>query len=372
MQSSLLQTLTQFGNILQGWLLPRLEEELGSLTAKQEQLVRVLGLLGMDGWIAPRRGRVGRPRRDRVAIARAFVAKAVYNLPSTRALREQLKSDCALRRICGWESARAVPDESVFSRSFAEFAETELPQRVHAALIAKTQSERLIGHISRDSTAIAVRERPVKAAHAAARPAKEAAAPATGQPSDKRRRPRQLTRIERQKEMTLEEMLAELPRHCSIGCKTNSQGRKETWRGYKLHWDVADGQIPISCLLTSASLHDSQAAIPLATLTAARVTSLYDLMDSAYDSDLIRKHSQELGHVPIIDSQGRRFKPARPMLPHEADRFRERTSVERATARLKDEFGGRNVRVRGALKVMAHLMFGILVLTVDQILRLSP
>ena len=337
MPSSLLQTLTQFGNILQGWLLPRLEEELGSLTAKQEQLGRVLGLLGMDGWIAPRRGRVGRPRRDRVAIARAFVAKAVYNLPSTRALREQLKSDCALRRICGWESARAVPDESVFSRSFAEFAETELPQRVHAALIAKTQSERLIGHISRDSTAIAVRERPVKAAHAAARPAKEAAAPATGQPSDKRRRPRQLTRIERQKEMTLEEMLAELPRHCSIGCKTNSQ-----------------------------------AAIPLATLTAARVTSLYDLMDSAYDSDLIRKHSQELGHVPIIDSQGRRFKPARPMLPHEADRFRERTSVERATARLKDEFGGRNVRVRGALKVMAHLMFGILVLTVDQILRLSP
>ena len=330
MPSSLLQTLTQFGNILQGWLWPRLAEELGSLTAKQEQLVR-------DGWIAPRRGRVGRPRRDRVAIARAFVAKAVYNLPSTRALREQLKSDGALRRICGWESARAVPDESVFSRSFAEFAETELPQRVHAALIAKTQSERLIGHISRDSTAIAVRERPVKAAHAAARPAKEAAAPATGQPSDKRRRPRQLTRIERQKEMTVEEMLAELPRHCSIGCKTNSQ-----------------------------------AAIPLATLTAARVTSLYDLMDSAYDSDLIRKHSQELGHVPIIESQGRRFKPARPMLPHEADRFRERTSVERATARLKDEFGGRNVRVRGALKVMAHLMFGILVLTVDQILRLSP
>jgi hypothetical protein len=363
--------LAQFGNILQGRLLPRLEEELGSLTPKQEQLVRVLGLLGMDGWIASRRGRVGRPRRDRVAIARAFVAKAVYNLGSTRALREQLKADSTLRRICGWERAGAVPDESVFSRSFAEFAETELPQRVHTALIAKTQSERLIGHISRDSTAIAVRERPVKAA-AVPPPAQEAVVPTAGPPSGKRRRTRKLTRIERQKEMTLEEMLAELPRHCSIGCKTNSQGRKETWRGYKLHWDVADGQIPINCLLTSASLHDSQAAIPLATLTAARVTSLYDLMDSAYDSDLIRQHSQELGHVPIIQSQGRRFKPARPMLPHEADRFRERTTVERVNARLKDEFGGRQVRVRGVMKVMAHLMFGILALTVDQILRLSP
>lgn len=32
--------------------------------------------------------------------------------------------------------------------------------------------------------------------------------------------------------------------------------------------------------LTAASVHDSQVAIPLATMTASRVTSLYDLMDS--------------------------------------------------------------------------------------------
>jgi len=30
---------------------------------------------------------------------------------------------------------------------------------------------------------------------------------------------------------------------------------------------------------------------------------------------------------------------------------------------LKEEFGGRYVRVRGARKVMAHLMFGVLALT---------
>jgi hypothetical protein len=43
---------------------------------------------------------------------------------------------------------------------------------------------------------------------------------------------------------------------------------------------------------------------------------------------------------------------------------------ERVNARLKDEFGGRTLRVRGA-KIMAHLMFGILALTVDQLLRLA-
>ena len=58
------------------------------------------------------------------------------------------------------------------------------------------------------------------------------------------------------------------------------------------------------------------------------------------------------------------------MEPHQADRFDERTTVERVNGRLKDEFGGRTVRVRGSQKVMAHLMFGLLALSVDQILRL--
>jgi len=45
--------------------------------------------------------------------------------------------------------------------------------------------------------------------------------------------------------------------------------------------------------------------------------------------------------------------------------------VERVNARLKDEFGGSQIRVRGAAKVMAHLMFGVLALTVDQWMRMG-
>ena len=44
--------------------------------------------------------------------------------------------------------------------------------------------------------------------------------------------------------------------------------------------------------------------------------------------------------------------------------------LQRTNARLKDEFGGRNVRVRGPVKVMSHLMFGVLALTADQLMRL--
>jgi hypothetical protein len=45
-----------------------------------------------------------------------------------------------------------------FSRSCAEFAQSQLAQRVHAAVIDRPLSDQLVGHVSRDSTAIVARE----------------------------------------------------------------------------------------------------------------------------------------------------------------------------------------------------------------------
>ena len=92
-------------------------------------------------------------------------------------------------------------------------------------------------------------------------------------------------------------------------------------------------------------------------------------MDAAYDSEIIRAHSESLGHVAIIDYNHRSPKDTREFAPHEAQRYKERSTAERVNARLKDDFGGRTVRVRGPQKVMAHLMFGIISLTVDQLVR---
>jgi len=367
--NSLLQLIGQFGQVLQNQLFPPLREELGAMSNLHQKLVATLAMLGMDGFVSVRHGR-GRPAHSRAAIARAFVAKAVFGFPHTRALLDRLQIDQVMRRVCGWERAAEVPDETIFSRAFAEFAQSELPQRVHEALIVRTQAERLVGHISRDSTAIEARQKAQpKPMVAATRPAPRFRRRKKGEPKPLE----QMTRLERQcsGSLTPAQMIAELPRGCDVGCKTNSNGHKYMWVGYKLHLDVADGQVPITCLLTAASLHDSQAAVPMAEITAKRVTNLYDLMDKGYESDLIRQHSEKLGHVPIVDRQKRGSQDYQ-MAPHEAARFRERTAVERVCARLKDEFGAASVRVRGAAKVMAHLMFGILALTVDQLLRLGP
>ena len=296
---------------------PHLERVLGPLTEKQRQLVQTLEVIRIEQMIPPRSPLPGRPPKDRAAMARAFVAKATYDMPTTRVLLDRLDTDVVLRRICGWERKSEVPSESVFSRAFAEFADTQLPQRVHEALIVKTHRDRLVGHLSRDSTAIEAREKPT---------AKEKTPPPPkrkrGRPKKGEQRPKVLKRLDRQATMTLPAMLDELPTACDVGMKKDSKGYKSTWVGYKLHIDVADGQIPISCLLTSASLHDSQAAIPLATLSAERTTNLYDVMDAAYDAEPIRQHSRSLGHVPLIDTNPRRDQALAEELRTEARRLK--------------------------------------------------
>lgn len=373
---SLRQELSDYWSTIQGSLFPWLDEELGPLTEKHKQLITVLEMARVEAFVQSWQELPGRPPADRSTLCRGFVAKAVLGLGTTTMLIERLKVDKTLRRLCGWERRGQIPSESTFSRAFGEFARSALPSRVHAALIERTQKDRLIGHIARDSTAIDAREKPIRMKKAPKR--RKRGRPKKGEEVIKLKR-----RLERQREMTLADMLADLPRHCAVGTKRNAKGHKTSWIGYKLHLDVADGDLPISCLLTSASLHDSQAAIPLALITAGRITYLYDLMDSAYDALEIKATSHDLGHVPIIDPHPRNIEGGKAEKAAEIERqrrvshraaetirYNERSAAERVNSRVKDDFGGRNIRVRGAPKVMCHLMFGILALTADQLIRL--
>ena len=160
----------------------------------------------------------------------------------------------------------------------------------------------LVEHISRDETAIEAREKPQPKAKAA----KPKGWRKRGRPRKGEERSKEPSRLERQLTMTLPQMLSDLPTVCDVGTKRNAKGHTTSWIGYKLHVDTADGGVPISCIMTSASTHDSQVAIPLGTLTAGRVESLHDLMDAAYDSIEIWAHSISLGHKPIIDVNPRR------------------------------------------------------------------
>ena len=311
---SLRSTLANVWNRFQGELLPALAEEVGPLLENHKRLVQVLDLVEVERFVAACPAVPGRPLQDRRALARAFIAKSVWDLPTTRDLIDRVTVDATLRRICGWPRAGSVPSEATFSRAFAEFSDARLAERMHEALVKDALGGELVGHVSRDSTAIEARETPAPKPAAGPKPKRRRGRPRKGEEVE--REPR---RLERQSGgMSLEDMLDDLPNACDHGAKRNAKGFLVSWRGYKLHLDTADCGVPVSALLTSASVHDSHAATSLAKMTAGRVTRLYDLMDAAYDAKEIHVASIGLGHVPFIDvnpvaaGRSRRRSGARP------------------------------------------------------------
>jgi len=389
-----MDTIAGFWNRIQATLFPHLLANLPQpLTEQEEQLVAILEIVRIEEFVGRANWR-GRPPADRGALGRSFLAKAVYNLPTTKALRAALCAAPNLRRLCGFERLDQVPSEATFSRSFSAFAAPELLERVHQALVKQHLGDELIGHISRDSTEVEAREtvapepapEPPTPPEGESEPAPElvpeppAPAAAPVEPATKPRRgrgrprtrtaPEPPTRLEQQRQQTPEQALAEIATDCSWGGKLDSHGNRHYWKGYKFHVDVMDAVLPLTAVTTAAKVHDSQVAIPLAKRSAQRVTGLYELMDKGYDAAAIDQAVRDLGHVPIIAHNRRRGNKRPPLEPAVQQRFKERTAVERFFSRLKDEFGGRQVRVRGHDKVHAHLMFGLLALFADQLLKL--
>jgi hypothetical protein len=355
-------------NSIQSWLFPVLEDEIGVLDEKHRQFVAVCELCAPQDYMGAYRwcGN-GCPPSDRLALCKAYIAKAVWDFATTRNLIDAIRHRPALRRLCGWETLGEVPSEATFSRAFDAFAHDGKPQQIHEAMLKTHYGDKLAGHVNRDATAIHAREK------AAVKP-KAHPAPKRGKRGRRRKDappapPPDPTRLQQQLERDLQANLADLPTVCDWGCKKNSQDKIECWRGYKAHLDVIDGDIPVSFILSSASLHDSQAAIPLAQMTAARIVSLYDLADAAYDAKEIREMSARLGHVALIDRNSRRGEKIE-FSPAEARRYHERTAVERVNSHLHEEHGGRHVRVRGPVKVAAHLAFGLLVIAAEQMLKM--
>ena len=123
----LLEYLSCTWHHIQSCLFPWLTEEVGPLTESHKKLIATLEVLRVEAFVRSWPELPGRPPHDRAALARAFVAKAVMQIPTTVMLVERLQADRQLRRLCGWESAGQVPSEATFSRGFAAFALSAFP-----------------------------------------------------------------------------------------------------------------------------------------------------------------------------------------------------------------------------------------------------
>ena len=341
----LIKLLTQ----LQCELFPELEEHfLEKLSDTDKDFLKIIELFRpylFSACLENSHG-PGRPGYSRLSLLLAFIAKSVYGISTNHLLVYYLKADQLMRKLCGFDQRWEIPSEATFSRAFAEIAQSNIMQTLLEELVVEQLGGEFIFHISRDSTAIEAREKPVKKAHddEAHKPKGKRGRPRKGQ-----ERPKEKTRIEKQQHRNLEENLNDLPPVCcDRGTKRNAKGHTTSWNGYKLHLDVVDGDIVVSAHLSSASLHDSQLAIPLSQITGQRINSCYELMDSAYDAQPIHEFIKQQGRIPIIDPNPRRMKIPIVLDDDRKQRFKHRSSVERVNGTLKDRFLGRTIWVRGA------------------------
>lgn len=150
--------LSQFWNHLQHELFPFLrEEDHWELSPALETVVRVLEFTPVDRFIPSSRGWVGVRYRIGWLWRGPSSPRRCWICRPPRALIDRLKADRALRRLCGFERFRSIPDASRCSRAFAEFTALQLPARVHEALIRSQLGDQLFGHIARDATEIEAR-----------------------------------------------------------------------------------------------------------------------------------------------------------------------------------------------------------------------
>lgn len=367
---NLLSSLSNFWNAFQLDLFPQLKEELPLILESHKKAIYALELIKIENFLQCSRGWRGRPPASRTYMARAFVAKSILNLSTTLQLRERLLCDKTLRKICGWEFYTQVPSESTFSRAFEEFAQMKLPEIVHEVIVKQAYDNEVVGHLARDSTDIPMREKSKKRT---TRSGKKR----TGGP-----RAKGAGKCAKQLTQKYEEMLEDISTDCDFGSKVSAKGHRLNWIGYKLHADVADGSVPISCHLTAASVGDAVMAIPLSIKSSQKVFAFYELMDKGYYVDAVAKFIEERGRKPLITKCAKRTRQkeeqqqelkAQETLhwqPAEVKRQKHRTEVERFFSNLKDNFGGRTIRVKGNVKVSCHLMFGVLALTACQLIRL--
>ena len=120
------------------------------LTAQEKRLVKILELVQREQYVPKSASRqwLGRPIKEREAIARSFVAKAVLGYPHTRSVLHAWRTTATLRAICGFAARSAVPAEATFSRALAAFATRGLATVVPDALVHAHLSMALIGHVN--------------------------------------------------------------------------------------------------------------------------------------------------------------------------------------------------------------------------------
>ena len=290
------------------------------------------------------RSRTGRPGHTLLSVLAVHAVKLYFQEKTMTAARDRLLSSSNLRTITG---VAEVPSLSVISKKTDTLIDLVDFSSILSSICSSFYKDRLVCHLSIDSTISEAREKPVKAEK-----------PRRKRKRGRKRKGAEELAIAEEKEQLydlmengcVDEFLSSLEHRCSVTGKKNSKGNMEWSIGYKAHLAVDDNGIIVAHHVTGASVHDSQVAIPLMRMADRRCNYLYALMDGGYTSERIETFAHSIGKVPIIDRHG----------------YKARTTVERTNSELKECFLPGKLYSRGK-KGIFQIELSILMLDIKKI-----
>ena len=306
------------------------------------------------------RSRTGRPGHTLLSVLAVHAVKLYFQEKTMTAARDRLLSCSNLRTITG---VAEVPSLSVISKKTDTLIDLVDFSSILASICSSFYKDRLVCHLSIDSTISEAREKPVKAEK-----------PRRKRKRGRKRKGAEELAIAEEKEQLydlmengcVDEFLSSLEHRCSVTGKKNSKGNMEWSIGYKAHLAVDDNGIIVAHHVTGASVHDSQVAIPLMRMADRRCDYLYALMDGGYTSQRIEAFASSIGKVPIIDRRADRNGNKKEMEPCKAERYKARTTVERTNSELKECFLPGKLYSRGK-KGIFQIELSILMLDIKKI-----
>jgi transposase len=231
------------------------------------------------------------------AMIYALVVRILERIPTIKDLIKRLTQDFMFRLDCGFLFSDRIPSEASFSRFTSKLSESNALESVQEALLLQAIQEGFIHDeaVAIDATHFESRDRTTpqekKTTH---EPKKRGRKPKTEQEAFKlevQEKERQQSiyekKIEDQLPIPLEALRAEVPLEPNWGIKKNSEGKNTFWFGFKAHLAVGtSSQYILQSMMSSASLNDGKAAIPLLKGIQEKISSLsirYGLMDAGYD-----------------------------------------------------------------------------------------
>lgn len=255
------------------------------------------------------------------AMIYSLIARIVERIPTIKDLLKRLREDIMFRLDCGFSLAEKIPSAASYSRLIEKISGSDALEQMQDQVVKQALAE---GFISDDTVAI-------DATHIEARDQAPAKQEQSEKPKPKKRGRKskaereawlkQRQEEEEQKPIYEKEIAAqldesyatlrkEIPLTPQWGVKKSSEGKNVFWYGYKGHLAVGtESQYILGSLLSSGSLNDGKAAIPLLKGIETQFKQYsfkHAAMDAGYDYEPIYEQVRSSGAHAVIAYNRRR------------------------------------------------------------------